>query len=370
MIYAWNCPCKNRWFVGATPAFGVQMKLEPFFLKYRWFSMILWLFVIFLVLFNLIAYQQAHAMLHFTTSGTRTARIEYLSVWQKIKVLFSGAHIPKPLNAMTPKNFGLSFETHQINVTDKIVLEAWYIPHPQPKGIILLFHGYAASKSRLLPAAHAFHEMSYETFLVDFRGSGGSNQSTTSLGYFEADDVSKAIQYVQTQFSHLPINVGANRRVRPFENNYLKHHIILYGQSMGSAAILRAIHTNHIQPNAIIIEAVFGNLLTTVKNRFDLMGLPSFPAAHLLVFWGSIQSGFSGFEHNPVDYAKQVHCPTLMLHGTEDRRANIHEAETVFNNLRGPKQLERFEGLKHESYSAARFEQWKRSISQFLAAHI
>jgi uncharacterized protein len=322
------------------------MKFKPFLLKHFWGPAILLLFVIFFVLFNFVAYQQAYAMLHFTTSGTRTAHIESLSVWQKIKVLFTGVHIPKPLNATTPKNFGLSFETHKINVTDEIVLEAWYIPHPQPKGIILLFHGYAASKSSLLAAARAFHEMSYNTFLVDFRGSGGSNQNTTSLGYYEANDVSKATQYVQTQFRHQPM--------------------ILYGQSMGSTAILRAIHTHHIQPNAIIIEGTFGNLLTTIKNRFDLMGLPSFPAAHLLVFWGGIQSGFSGFEHNPIDYAKQVHCPTLMLHGTEDRRANIHEAEIVFNNLKGPKQLERFEGLKHESYLATRFEQWKRSVSEFL----
>jgi hypothetical protein len=30
---------------------------------------------------------------------------------------------------------------------------------------------------------------------------------------------------------------------------------------------------------------------------------------------GGIINGHSGFKHNPVDYAAQVNCPVLMLHG-------------------------------------------------------
>jgi alpha-beta hydrolase superfamily lysophospholipase len=288
-------------------------------------------------------------MLNFTEQVKRTEPIKSLSFWQKVKILLTGVQIPKPLNTTTPDNMGILFETHRININNEIELEAWHIPHAHSKGVILLFHGYASSKSSLLPAARAFYEMDYETFLVDFRGSGGSSQSTTSIGYYEADDVSKAVEHV-----HVHKMLGN------------KKPLILYGQSMGSAAILRAISANNTPPDAIIIEAVFNKMLATVKNRFSMMGLPSFPAAHLLVFWGSIQSGFFGIGHNPAEYAKNVQCPALMLHGTEDDRATIEEAEAVFRNLKDQKRFERFAGVGHLSYLAANPDKWKRSISQFL----
>ena len=303
-----------------------------------------------LIVLNLSAYQHAAAMLNFTPTGTRTNKPELLSFWQKITVLLTGVNVPKPRNVATPEQWGMSFETVHFQVNEEIKLEAWYVPHLPSKGLILLFHGYAIAKASLLPAAKAFHERGYETFLTDFRGSGGSNQHSTSIGYYEADDVSKSIEYVTTRWGPRPV--------------------VLYGQSMGSAAILRAIYANQMQPAAIILEAVFDKMLTTVKHRFSVMGVPTFPGAYLLVFWGGLQNGFWGFKHNPVEYATAVHCPTLILQGTDDPLVTVAEAEAVFTNIPSQhKQFERFVGGGH-SPLAAHPEQWKSIVSQFLAPHL
>lgn len=299
------------------------------------------------ILLNLTAYKHAYAMLHFTQQGKRTERPESLSFLQKVKILLTGVNIPKPLNDSTPDQCDLPFEVHHFKINNGLELEAWYIPHPQAKGIVLMFHGYASSKSSLLPEANALNEMGYATFLVDFRGSGGTDGNETSIGFYEAEDVLKAIEYVRGMSLNQPI--------------------ILYGQSMGGAAILRAIYANDVQPDAIIIEAVFDKMLSTVQNRFSAMGLPSFPGAHFLVFWGGVQNGFSGFRHNPVEYAIEVQCPVLILHGTDDPRATIDQAKAVFQNLSGPKQFERFAGVGHESYFEVEPDKWKRTISGFLA---
>ncbi|MBE7552244.1 MAG: alpha/beta fold hydrolase [Anaerolineales bacterium] len=298
------------------------------------------------ILLNLIAYRQARAMLTFTQTGKRTAAPESLSVWQKVKMLFTGINIPKPLNSSKPDSWNLTFTVHRFKVTEVVELEAWHIPHFQAKGLILLFHGYASSKSSLLPEAKAFHELGYTTFLVDFRGSGDSNSSQTSIGFYEADDVAKAFEYAGLLAGDQPM--------------------ILYGRSMGGAAVLRAISVYHIQPAGVILEAVFDNMLSTVQNRFRAMGLPSFPAAQLLVFWGSHQNGSSGFRHNPVEYAAGVQCPALMLHGTDDPRATLAEGRAVFNRLGGKKWFEAFTGVGHEAYLAVEPEQWKQSVTLFL----
>ncbi len=75
-----------------------------------------------------------------------------------------------------------------------------------------------------------------------------------------------------------------------------------------------------MQPAALVLESPFDALLSTVVNRFALMGLPAFPFAHLLVFWGGVQQGFNGFRHYPADYATEVRCAVLLLDGANDTR--------------------------------------------------
>lgn len=300
-----------------------------------------------IVFFNFLAYKHAYAMLHFTKQGQRTNRPEALSLWQKISILLTGVNIPKPLNDSTPDTYDLAYETHCFGVNDETELEAWYIPHPEAKGVVLMFHGYASSKSSLLPEAKAFNELSYATFLVDFRGSGGSNQSETSIGFHEAEDVTASVEYVQTRLG--------------------QRDVILYGQSMGGVAILRAIDVHGVKPQRIIIEAIFDRMVSTIENRFASMGLPSFPTAQILIFWGSIINGYSGFKHNPVDYAGKVECPVLMLHGTEDERATLAQAKAVYEQLPGEKQFETFMGVGHESYLVAASDRWKEVVNQCLS---
>jgi uncharacterized protein len=96
------------------------------------------------------------------------------------------------------------------------------------------------------------------------------------------------------------------------------------------------------------------------------MGLPSFPAARLLIFWGGLQLGFNGFRHNPADYAQRLRCPILFLHGAKDPRVTLEQAHAVFDNLAGEKSLVLFPNAGHESLISADVDLWTKSVSQFL----
>jgi alpha-beta hydrolase superfamily lysophospholipase len=299
------------------------------------------------LLFNVVCYNHARAMTHFTEAGERTANPESLSRWQKLQILLRGVNVPRPKNDSSPGDLGLPYQTQTFLGDGEADLEAWHVPHPNPKGQVLLFHGYAASKASLLGEARAFREMGFATFLVDFRGSGGSGGNVTTVGMREADDVARAVHHVQARGGGLPL--------------------LLYGQSMGSAAILRAITVNGVQPGAAILECPFDRLLSTVANRFKAMGLPASPFAQALVFWGGLQHGFDGFAHNPVEYARGVNCPVLLMHGEEDPRVSPEQAEAIFQSLAGEKEFVLFAGTGHESYLAAQPEAWKREVRRFLA---
>jgi alpha-beta hydrolase superfamily lysophospholipase len=298
-----------------------------------------------LILFNVVAYNHAYAMTHFRDGGAKTGNPESLSFPAKMHALVLGVSIPRPVNQRTPESVGLPFKTELFQGTDG-KLEAWRIQHPQPKGEVLLVHGYANCKASLLQEAKAFHELGYEAVLLDLRGSGGSDGNETTVGIREADDVAAAAQALQEASPH--------------------RSLIVYGQSMGSAAILRAIAENKIQPKAVIVECPFDRLLSTVESRFAAMGVPSFPSARLLVFWGGVQHGFDGFSHNPVEYARSVRCPVLLMHGEHDPRVTQEQAQTIYDNLAGKKCCQLFPDVGHQAYLSANPGLWQRTVLEFL----
>ncbi|HEY7425730.1 MAG TPA: alpha/beta fold hydrolase [Gemmataceae bacterium] len=309
------------------------------------------LLTVFLLL-NLLAFRHAWTMTHFATAGRRAQRMENwrdrggpLSLFEKVHLAVNGVALERPAEAARPDALDLPYEVH-VYGGEGGRLAAWHIPHEHAAGLVVLFHGYASGKARLLPEARAFHDLGYACFLVDFRGSGGSDGDRTSVGYHEADDVVRTVAYVRQRW--------------PNES------LILFGQSMGAAAVLRALSRHALEPDAVVLECPFDRLLSTVEARFASTGLPRFPAAQLLVFWGGLQHGYNGFEHNPVEYARRVTCPVLLLHGRGDPRVSCGQIESIYRNLAGKKQLHFFDGAGHESYAARWLEEWKGCVAHFL----
>lgn len=306
-------------------------------------------FSVVLLLLNFWAYRHAWAMTHYTGTGEFSVRPEKLTLLGKVRVLCTGVRVPRPELDATPDDFGFDYKTRRVPSTQGNELEVWDVSAAKPRATVVLFHGYASTKSRLLKEAKAFHELGCNVRLVDFRGSGGSTGSETTLGVFEADDVAAACRDAVTRHPDLPL--------------------VLYGRSMGSVAILRAVSEKMVDPAGIIVECPFDRLTTTVGNRFTSMGLPAFPFAQMLIFWGGVQHGMNGFAHNPAEYASRVECPTLVLHGDKDMRVLLPEAQAVFDHLGGEKQLEVYPGVGHESCYRTRPELWREHVAAFLDRH-
>ncbi len=312
----------------------------------RWLASLAIAGLVVVVGFNIVAFMHARAMTHFVPAGERTLAPEKLSVLQRIAVLATGVTVVKPRNRRDPADVGLTFTTHMIAGAPR--LEAWLVSHPQPRGLVLMFHGYGGCKASLLAAARGFADLGWASLMVDFRAAGGSDGWRSSLGVHEAKDVARVASFA-TQ-----LDVPGPR--------------VMYGFSMGAVAILRAVAKGLIEPTAAIIGAPFDRLRTTVAHRFTAMGLAAWPAADVLLFWGRAQHGFLGESHDPVTYARAVRFPVLQLHGSLDRRVRPPEARAVFAQLAGDKTMHVFDGLGHCIYAAQRPRAWRAIVGPFLEA--
>lgn len=313
----------------------------------RWPQRLGVLLLIAAVAINALAFVHARAAMQFDPAGGRPEDLLSLPPHRFAWGLLTGFPIPRQRNRSSPADHYLPYETRMIGLPNGEQLEAWYVPQPQPRGIALMFVGYAGVKEGALTPAAKLFQFGYSSLLVDFRGAGGSSRSDQTIGIREAEDVAAAYAYARAQWPDLPV--------------------VLYGVSMGGAAVLRAVATATIQPDGLILEAVFDRLLSTTRHRFDAVGLPSSPVSELLLFWGGVQLGQNAFAHNPVDYAATVRMPTLLLYGEQDPWILPAEREDLARSLGGPVERIDFPGQGHGGpYVYFDPERWDAAVRGFL----
>jgi alpha-beta hydrolase superfamily lysophospholipase len=307
-----------------------------------------WTSLCLFVLLNIIGAFHAYKFTHFYPDTSHAnKRPEQMSTWEKTRMILFGIQISKPVVLEKPT---VPYETITLHTSNNLKLEGWWIPTPQSRGTVILFHGYMGNKGSQLPEAAYFRELGFNTFLLDFRAHGNSDGMTTSVGYKEAEDVWLAYEFVRQQKA--------------------EKHIILWGTSMGAAAILKAVPEYKLVVDKIILESPFASLTDAVKGRMRAVHLPGTPLAQLLTFWGGIELGFSGFSFVPAQYAQQIQLPVLLCWGQQDTRVTEQETQAVYTNLASKdKTLLLFPNAGHESFCRQDPEKWKTGIQHFLTSY-
>ena len=301
----------------------------------------IWILSFLFFMMNFVAWFHAYKFTHFDAQASyKTPDGSRLGAMAEIKTILFGITNIRPQNHAFPDS---PYQTVLLRSNRKIA--CWLIRSAGHRGAVALFHGYAGNKSSLLEKAPVFLNLGYDVLLVDFMGSGDSEGVQTTIGYLEAEQVKSAFDYLA--------GIG-------------EKNIILFGSSMGAVAIMKAVADHQLNPAGIILECPFGTLLQTVQVRFHRMHIPEFPMSYLLVFWGGVQNGFNAFSHRPVDYAKSIHCPALLLYGEKDDKVSRSETDAIFKNLQGPKRLETYPLAGHANYLIQYKVKWTSDVTAFL----
>ena len=294
------------------------------------------------ILLNIITAFQAYKFTHFYDAGEIMVKLDK-NGWDKTGEILFGINVEKRPDTIVADS---TFETVYLTTKNNIKLQGWYLKTDSvAKGTVVMFHGHGSTKSGIYTESEAFRKMGYNTFLLDFRAHGNSGGNTTTIGYFEAEDVKLAYDFIK--------NKG-------------EKNIVLWGISMGAATITKAISDYALQPGKIILEMPFGSILKAAEGRIKMMQLPAEPLATLITFWGGAEHGFWGFGMKPTEFAKKINCPVLLQWGKNDPRVTRGEIDMIYANITAPKKLVVYENAAHESLCKNENDKWTNEVQIFL----
>jgi alpha-beta hydrolase superfamily lysophospholipase len=224
---------------------------------------------------------------------------------------------------------------------------AWIFDIPSDKGFVLA-HGNSSDRNSMVARALWLNSLGYSVVIPDLHAHGETKGRWKTFGYLESRDVENSILYLRKRLG--------------------KHWVGGLGASLGGASILKA-ESDNGGFDAVIIESVFSDIRTAVRNRLETrFGRLGSWLEPVLTWQLPMWAGISRDELRPVKWAEAVKCPILVLNGDRDSRAKAWEADAIFQRVPVErKRLEIFKGAGHEDLSEANPEKYRRDIQGFLA---
>ena len=291
-----------------------------------------------------------------------------VAVFMSYRYAMTIVHPARVPVTVLPSSVGIEqWYNARFKTSDDLNLYGWYIPPPpidrgegkiEKGATVVLVHGLGANRVNLLEHAAILIEHGYGVLLFDLRNHGESDGTITTLGYLEPEDVLAALRYLREQ-----AEVNPDR-------------IVLFGQSMGGAAVIRAAaqvatgEADALTPDAraIIDESTFSTLEENIAQGVQTFtGLPSFPFAPMILLFGQLEVGVSIAQVRPIEQLADLSPrPILILHGEQDRLIDADNADRLYTAAGEPKELVLFPSAAHAETLENNAELWQRRVIGFL----
>jgi pimeloyl-ACP methyl ester carboxylesterase len=205
--------------------------------------------------------------------------------------------------------------------TDGVRLQGWHCRAAEtPRGTVIYLHGTADNRGSAVGVIRRFTAAGLDVVAYDSRAHGVSGGEFCTYGYFEKTDLRRVID-------GLP-----------------PHPVVLFGASLGAAVALQAA-AGDARVAAVIAVEVFSDLRTIARER-----------APRVLTRSAIQKAFDVAEAraqfrvdsvSPVQAARSIRVPVLLVHGAEDRDTPPEHSRRVLAELAGPKRLILVPGAGH-----------------------
>ncbi|QBA23342.1 alpha/beta fold hydrolase [Chryseobacterium indologenes] len=201
---------------------------------------------------------------------------------------------PEKLTENYKFKFDNDFEEVTIRTKDNKNLNAVLFKAQNPKGVIFYLHGNGGSIKGWGEVAPLYRSMNYDTFILDYRGYGKSEDKINSKDQLFSD--------VENAYQELL-------------KRYPENRIIILGYSVGTGLAAKLASEHHAK--LLILQAPYYSIEDEMSQKFSF--LPRF----LLKY---------NFETSK--YLKAVASPVVIFHGNKDEVINYKASLKLKNNFK------------------------------------
>ena len=263
-------------------------------------------------------------------------------------------HPPRLPVSVLPESAGFTiYETVTLQTEDGIDLRAWYMPPDEEGAAVIYVHGLGGNRQLMLEQAAAVYRYGYGALLLDLRSHGESGGEISTLGYYEPRDVRAALDFLLAQPEVNPERIG------------------IFGESLGAITAIRAA-AQMPELRAVVAQSAFTSIEENVASGVrQITGLPPFPFAPLVIFFGEIETGLNIGQVRPVDEIGQI-APRaiLLMHGGQDTLLASDNSQRLYDAAGEPKALIYFPEAGHSGLQESDPDLWERSVAGFFDRYL
>ncbi len=212
----------------------------------------------------------------------------------------------------------------QVRVDDDVNISCYWNRVPNPKGVILYFHGNKGNIRRCIRQTEMMEGNGYDIYMPDYRGYGKSQGEVESDDQFYADG--------QIVYDKMKAEYG-------------EENIVLVGYSMGSGPATYLAGSN--KPKDLLLISPFKSIVD-MKNRY-IPFVPSFLIKYQFPNW---------------KYLEQTTCPITIFYTPEDTVV-LPESTLALTEHSDHENLVRIDGTSHRGMIFQ--SKWKTALQQQLA---
>jgi uncharacterized protein len=224
---------------------------------------------------------------------------------------------------------------HQSNVTapgncsdreftgEGVILRGWHCRAAgMRRGTLIYLHGIADNRSSSVGLIQHFSAKGLDVVAYDSRRHGVSGGDVCTYGYLEKHDLRRVIDSLEPG------------------------PVVLMGTSLGAAVALQEAASDP-RVGAIVAAEVFSDLRTIARERAPWF-LPE-PIIRKAFEIAEQRGGFSIQAVSPMEAARSIRVPVLLIHGADDTDTRPDHSQRVFDALAGPKRLILVPGVGHNT---------------------
>jgi uncharacterized protein len=223
--------------------------------------------------------------------------------------------------------FSEPFEEVTVPV-EKAILNALLFKAPNPKGVVLYFHGNAGSLRTWGAVAGDFTSRGYDILIPDYRGFGKSTGNISNEKQLLGDGL--AIYRMLTKI-------------------WPENRIIVYGRSIGTGVATFVARSR--KPRMLILESPFLSLVDLASYHYRFLPRP-------------LIAMFLKYPQRTARRIGKVACPVYLFHGTKDDIIPFDHSARLEALIRSPHRLIRIEGGGHNNLSD--YSAFDRELDQIL----